>query len=110
MTMEQLQTEIVDSVVSRQLELTITTGSTYIVTSSSTTTTIRSVHIHLPKRGPNANPSDSYVRFSLDGGLKWTTVDRGDKVSIDAYPANEDVRLISGLASSKVEMILLEEY
>lgn len=104
--MQATQTEIVDRLTTDQREGTIVTGSYYTVTSSAV---IRSVHIENPKRGPNTNPSTTFIRFSMDNKVKWSTLGRGDRMSINARPVADRIDMYTNASSAKFEMILLVE-
>ena len=105
--MRATQTEIVDRLTPDQRSGNISTGSYTIVTSSSI---IRSVMVKNPKRGPFANANqNTYLQMSINGGTKWTTIDRGGWVNVDGRPTDDTVYITSNTNGAGYEAILLVE-
>lgn len=106
--MRETQTEIRDNLKPQQFDGFISTGSAYITVTSSGI--VRSVIVQNPKRGPYKNAdADTYLEMSLDGGLKWYTLARGDRLSADIRPTGDAVLLRTNTNGAGYQMIMALE-
>jgi hypothetical protein len=105
--MREMQTEVVDSLKPEQRAGTLgVTGSVTIVTTSGQ---IRGVLIMNPKEGPYANVRGNYLQFSLDQGLNWTTISRGESISCATPPKAGEVRIKGSASNMGYEVMLAIE-
>lgn len=107
MNMKPVQMETVDNLKPRHINGSITTGSAYIVVTSSQV--IRSFMIQNPKRGPQKNNANTYIEYSADQNNTWYTLARGDRISVDARPLGDEIRLRTNVNGANYQMVVLEE-
>jgi hypothetical protein len=108
--MYDVQTEIVDSLISEHYEGSVSgIGAVVDVTS---TRVIRGGLVYNPTAGPNAtnNGVNKYLRASLDGGDGWITIPYGGKLCFGIRPDDDTVKIDAGVSGGiGYEVILAVE-
>jgi len=104
--MREIQTEVVDNIILEQIESSVSGTSPTIYTSSGKL--IRYFILQVPDIGPNSNNINRYIRFSVNGGVTYSTLKRGEAISIEGELLSNDlyVKADGGVGSVKFELIL----
>ena len=86
--LKPMQTEVEDTLSFEQFEGTLTGVSPTSITPASGKV-VRYFMLQMPDIGPNQNPINRYIRYSVNGGVKFSTMKRGEAIALEGYlPSN----------------------